>query len=94
MAEPEPDKPAGEDFSKSLKELEKELNELKAKIEQERRATTCPSTPSLAIPIGRRKPKTDASIARRTRTRNRAAARKFFDNFFLETGIASRMAVR
>ena len=94
MAGPDPDKPAGEDFSKSLKELEEESNELKPRLSKKDGLMTCPSTPSLAIPNGRRKPKTDASIALRTRTRNRAAPRKFFDNFFLETGIASRMAVR
>ena len=50
MAGPEPDKPAGEDFSKSLKELEKELNELKAKIEQERRAHDMPINSQLGDP--------------------------------------------
>ena len=38
----DPDKPAGEDFSKSLKELEEESSELKAKIDQERRAHDMP----------------------------------------------------
>ena len=42
MAGPDPDKPAGEEFSKSLKELEEESSELKAKIEQERdRKSVC-----------------------------------------------------
>ncbi len=50
MAEPEPDKPAGEDFSKSLKELEKELTELKSKIEQERRAHDMPINSQLGDP--------------------------------------------
>ena len=50
MAGPDPDKPAGEDFSKSLKELEEELNELKARIEQERRALNMPINSKLGDP--------------------------------------------
>jgi hypothetical protein len=42
MAGPDPDKPAGEEFSKSLKQLEEESKELKAKIEQDRRAHDMP----------------------------------------------------
>ena len=38
----DPDKPAGQEFEKSLKELEKELEELKEKIERERRALDMP----------------------------------------------------
>ena len=44
------DKPAGEDFSKSLKELEEELSELKAKIDQERRAHDMPVNAQLGDP--------------------------------------------
>jgi hypothetical protein len=36
------DKPASEDFSKSLKRLEEESSELKAKIDRERRAHDMP----------------------------------------------------
>jgi hypothetical protein len=50
MAGPDPDKPAGEDFSKSLKELEKESSELKAKIEEERRAHDMPINSQLGDP--------------------------------------------
>ena len=50
MAGTEPDKPAGEDFSKSLKELEEESSELKAKIEQERRAQNMPINSQLGDP--------------------------------------------
>jgi hypothetical protein len=50
MAGPEPDKPAGEDFSKSLKQLEDESNALKAKIEQERRAHDMPINAQLGDP--------------------------------------------
>ena len=50
MAGPDPDKPAGEDFSKSLKQLEEESSELKAKIEQERRAQNMPLNSQLSDP--------------------------------------------
>ena len=50
MAGPDPDKPAGEDFSKSLKQLEEESNALKAKIEQERRAHDMPINSNLGDP--------------------------------------------
>ena len=50
MAGPDPDKPAGEEFSKSLKELEEESSELKAKIEQERRAHDMPINSPLGDP--------------------------------------------
>jgi hypothetical protein len=50
MAGTEPDKPAGEDFSKSLKELEEESSELKAKIEQERRSLNMPINSQLGDP--------------------------------------------
>ena len=43
-------KPAGEDFSKSLKELEEELSELKARIDQERRVHDMPVDPQLGDP--------------------------------------------
>jgi hypothetical protein len=90
MAGPDPDKPAGEDFSKSLKQLEEESNELKAKIEQENDPTICRSTPNSAIPSGKRKPKTAASIVLRTRTKNSGAEN---NNLFLETEIAGSMAL-
>ena len=50
MAGTEPDKPAGEDFSKSLKQLEGELKELKAKIDQDRRAHDMPINAQLGDP--------------------------------------------
>jgi hypothetical protein len=50
MPGPDPDKPAGEDFSKSLKQLEEESSELKAKIEQERRARDMPINSKLGDP--------------------------------------------
>jgi hypothetical protein len=50
MAGPDPDKPAGEEFSKSLKELEEESSELKAKIEQERRSHNMPIDSQLGDP--------------------------------------------
>jgi len=50
MAGPDPDKPAGEDFSKSLKQLEEESNALKAKIEQERRSHNMPIDSQLGDP--------------------------------------------
>ena len=46
----DPDKPAGEDFVKSLKELEEKLSELKARIEQERRALNMPINSELGDP--------------------------------------------
>jgi hypothetical protein len=45
-----PDKPAGQEFEKSLKELEKESDELKAKIERERRALDMPVDSNLGNP--------------------------------------------
>jgi hypothetical protein len=50
MARPDPGKPAGEDFSKSLKQLEQESDDLKAKIEQERRAHNMPINSQLGDP--------------------------------------------
>ena len=50
MAKSKPDKPAGEEFSKSLKELEEESSELKAKIEQERRSHNMPIDSRLGDP--------------------------------------------
>ena len=44
------DKPAGEEFSKSLKRLEEESEELKAKIERERRAHDMPVDSNLGNP--------------------------------------------
>lgn len=44
------DKPAGEDFSKSLKRLEEESSELKSKIERERRAHDMPVDSKLGDP--------------------------------------------
>jgi hypothetical protein len=46
----EPDKPAGEEFSKSLKRLEEESEELKARIEQDRRAHDLPVDSKLGNP--------------------------------------------
>ncbi len=46
----DPDKPAGEDFSKSLKELEEKSSQLKAKIDQERRAHDMPVNAQLGDP--------------------------------------------
>jgi len=43
-------KPAGEDFSKSLKELQEESSELKARIDRERRAHDMPVDPQLGDP--------------------------------------------
>jgi hypothetical protein len=63
MAGPEPDKPAGENFSKSLKELEEESNELKAKIEQERRSHNMPINSQLGDPKWEEKAK-DGSFDR------------------------------
>jgi hypothetical protein len=42
MTGPAPDKPAGEEFSKSLKQLEEESRELKSKIDEDRRAHDMP----------------------------------------------------
>jgi hypothetical protein len=50
MAGPDPDKPAGEDFSKSLRKLEEESSDLKAKIKQERRAHNMPIDSQLGDP--------------------------------------------
>jgi hypothetical protein len=44
------DKPAGEDFSKSLKQLEEESNELKSRIDRERRAHDMPVDSQLGDP--------------------------------------------
>jgi hypothetical protein len=46
----DPAKPAGEDFSKSLKELEEESKELKSKIDQDRRAHDMPVDAQLGDP--------------------------------------------
>jgi len=46
----DPDKPAGQEFEKSLKEMEKESEELKARIEQERRALDMPVDSNLGKP--------------------------------------------
>jgi hypothetical protein len=46
----DPDKPAGEEFEKSLKEMEKESEELKSKIERERRALDMPVDSNLGSP--------------------------------------------
>jgi hypothetical protein len=43
-------KPAGEDFSKSLKRLEEESSELKSRIDRERRAHDMPVDPQLGDP--------------------------------------------
>jgi hypothetical protein len=43
-------KPAGEDFSKSLRRLEEESDDLKAKIERERRAHDMPLDSQLGQP--------------------------------------------
>ena len=50
MPGPDPDKPAGEDFAKSLKQLEEASSELKAKIEQERRSLNMPINSQLGDP--------------------------------------------
>jgi hypothetical protein len=50
MAGADPDKPAGEDFSKSLKQLEEESRELKSKIDEERRAHDMPINSKLGDP--------------------------------------------
>jgi hypothetical protein len=44
------EKPAGEDFSKSLKRLEEESTELKARIDRERRAHEMPVDSQLGNP--------------------------------------------
>jgi hypothetical protein len=44
------DKPAGEEFEKSLKQLEQESEELKAKIEREKRAHDMPVDSNLGNP--------------------------------------------
>jgi hypothetical protein len=44
------DKPAGDDFAKSLKELEEESSELKAKIDKDRRAHDMPVNSQLGDP--------------------------------------------
>jgi hypothetical protein len=43
-------KPAGEDFSKSLKQLEEESKELKARIDRDRRDHDMPVDPQLGDP--------------------------------------------
>ena len=50
MAGPDAEKPAGEEFSKSLKQLEEDSSELKARIEQERRALDMPINSKLGDP--------------------------------------------
>jgi hypothetical protein len=44
------DKPAGEDFSRSLKQLEEESNELKSRIDRERRVHDMPVNAQLGNP--------------------------------------------
>jgi hypothetical protein len=44
------DKPAGEEFSKSLKRLEEESNELKSRIDRERHAHDMPVDSRLGNP--------------------------------------------
>lgn len=46
----DPDKPAGEDLSNALKELEKESSELKSRIDRERRAHDMPVDSQLGDP--------------------------------------------
>lgn len=46
----DPDKPAGEDLSNTLKELEKESSELKSRIDRERRAHDMPVDSQLGDP--------------------------------------------
>lgn len=50
MSGQDPDKPAGEEFEKSLKKLEEESEELKEKIERERRAHDMPVDSNLGNP--------------------------------------------
>ena len=50
MTGPAPDKPAGEEFSKSLKQLEEESRELKSKIDEDRRAHDMPIDSQLGDP--------------------------------------------
>ena len=74
MAGPDPDKPAGEDFSKSLKQLEEKSSELKAKIEQERRAHDMPINSQLGDPKWEEKAKDGRFDRPRMKTRNRRPA--------------------
>ncbi|HEY1782768.1 MAG TPA: hypothetical protein VGG79_20485 [Roseiarcus sp.] len=50
MQAEDPDKPAGEDLSNALKQLEKESSELKSKIDRERRAHDMPVNSQLGDP--------------------------------------------
>ena len=50
MTGPAPDRPAGEEFSKSLKQLEEESRELKSKIDEDRRAHDMPIDSQLGDP--------------------------------------------
>ena len=50
MTGPAQDKPAGEEFSKSLKQLEEESRELKSKIDEDRRAHDMPIDSQLGDP--------------------------------------------
>jgi hypothetical protein len=50
MTGPAPVKPAGEEFSKSLKQLEEESRELKSKIDEDRRAHDMPIDSQLGDP--------------------------------------------
>ena len=50
MTGPAPDKPAGEEFSKSLKQLEEESRELKSKIDEDRLAHDMPIDSQLGDP--------------------------------------------
>ena len=45
-----PEKPAGDEFAKSLKRLEEESNELKKRIEREKRAHAMPIDAKLSDP--------------------------------------------
>jgi hypothetical protein len=50
MTGPAPDNAAGEEFSKSLKQLEEESRELKSKIDEDRRAHDMPIDSQLGDP--------------------------------------------
>ena len=62
------DKPAGEDFSKSLKRLEEESSELKSRIDRERRARDMPVDAQLGDPKWEEKAADGRFIVRRTAT--------------------------
>jgi hypothetical protein len=57
VAGPDPSKPAGKDFSESLRQLEEKSGDLKAKIEQERRAHDMPINSQLGDPSWEEKAK-------------------------------------